>query len=485
MPRRERPRRRLVVAQRVLQRDRLPQRAHRRCGLAGARGKLAGEQPIGHGEDRLGRVDRPEHLLVRDRPQQRHERLVLRARLVELPRRRERHAAREPMRSGQELQILGRRRLREHLLPVSEADQRKPGRRPVVVDAGHLRFHRAQHLGGQAGGRLPRRADRLRGSSFHGCRGPEELEIVRDIHHRVEALGLRPFEVRPVGGDGPAVRLGSFLVAAGAHVDVGGHVHEMPRTGLERCEAPRRIERLLRVRRGFDRVDVEMVGPRVIGPPREHFLERGDDLGGPRLRLLILRPEVPRAKVHEGLGEQHRRIVVGRVLARQLPHRVGVTLVQRGAVGPWRVDVAARHGRDVVLLCRLPDGQLRLLHHLPGQLLALGVGGKVDVGPERERDAPQAHRALGVDLRAALEGADRLFVIEGIGEAQALIEILLRFRRRPDGALVGAQIIEERRGGLRGAKEQRSQDFRHIRVSPSRGARPRCAFHTSGRDRGR
>src|SRR5258707_67930 len=68
----------------------------------------------------------------------------------------------------------------------------------------------------------------------------------------------------------------------------------------------------------------------------------------------------------------------------------------------------------------------RGLECLGGLPLAIGIDVQIDVRPERERGAPVADRQIRVELRGALERADRGFMIEPVQVLHPLIEVLLR-----------------------------------------------------------
>ena len=71
----------------------------------------------------------------------------------------------------------------------------------------------------------------------------------------------------------------------------------------------------------------------------------------------------------------------------------------------------------------------RFLDVFVGRLGALAVHLEVvDVGPVRQRDTPERHRGARVEGRGALELADRLAVIEAVGQRQPLVEQPLRLR---------------------------------------------------------
>jgi len=69
--------------------------------------------------------------------------------------------------------------------------------------------------------------------------------------------------------------------------------------------------------------------------------------------------------------------------------------------------------QGLCLLHRLPaDTCTRLCHHR-----------HVVIGAERQADAPEAHRALEIELGGAGEGAGGIIMVEGPEEAHALVEI--------------------------------------------------------------
>jgi hypothetical protein len=79
------------------------------------------------------------------------------------------------------------------------------------------------------------------------------------------------------------------------------------------CQRPRRVaeaglkrsqhlDRLVgpgRVRRGFECVDVEVIGERMARCHGEHAIEFGDQPLGAGLRLAILRPQIPGPEFRE------------------------------------------------------------------------------------------------------------------------------------------------------------------------------------------
>ena len=257
---------------------------------------------------------------------------------------------------------------------------------------------------------------------------------MRDVHRVVAGIADRA-RVLLVGGDGAAVGLGGVVVAPDALIDVRRHVHEVAGARHHAADAIGRRQRLLRMRRGLDGVDVVVVGARMLRAAREHLLERRRDLLGARRRLAVGLPQAPRAQIHHRLGEQHLHVVVGGELLGDLAHGVGVGLVERGLRARCRRRRAAdrRSASDSAAMSAcstgdaVPSAARALAEQRERLLRAIGAGRLVVVGAEHERRAPEADRAGRIAARApAANERPRLFVVEGVGQAQPLIEAALR-----------------------------------------------------------
>ena len=146
-----------------------------------------------------------------------------------------------------------------------------------------------------------------------------------------------------------------------------------------------------------------------------------------RLRARGL-PVVPGLGVHGGLGKQGLDRIVAREALRRGLHRVRIGGVQRGAVGRGVGRVALLQSLDQAALAL---ARAVLQGHGPGQRgqgrrVGLGHHRHVDVRPQHEGLAPEAHRAVRVELLRRLEGTLRFGVVEAEGQTQALVEIGLR-----------------------------------------------------------
>jgi hypothetical protein len=206
--------------------------------------------------------------------------------------------------------------------------------------------------------------------------------------------------------------------------------------------------------RGFDRVDVEMVGAGMIGPALDRLLEQPQDLVGPRLRLAALLPVVPRMQVHQRLGQQHLGVGVVRMAGGQLAHRLGVGDVERRAVRRRSLGVAPAERLDVAALrrARLPGQRPRRLQVGPGFGHRLFRHRRVDVRPGHQGRAPEADRARRIEPRRLAERSFGGGMVEAVGKRQPLVEITpRRFVLRGDRvAPAGEARVERRRLHRRG-----------------------------------
>ena len=176
-------------------------------------------------------------------------------------------------------QIVGRRRLGEHLIPEAEAHLREQRREVHVLHhaahrriAHHVRVHlRADIVGG---------LQRVGAPAFEGRGRDEEVDVVRVvaglIHHvaRHRIAG----EVRLVGLDGVDVGHRRVVVSTGPQIDVSRHVHDVAGARHERRQLVGVLLGAARVGRRFDGVNVQMNRAGMVVLAREHRLERRDHL---------------------------------------------------------------------------------------------------------------------------------------------------------------------------------------------------------------
>ena len=260
-----------------------------------------------------------------------------------------------------EQELVGGRGLLEHLVPPAEAGERVVGDDAEAAEERQLLEHLVAHLGRG----LARGVDRELAPAVRGGGEPEEVDVVRVVGHRVEALGPALRDVVLVGGDRGLVGGRGVRVAAHALVDVRGHVHHVPRARHQLQQAVRRGLRLLR-RVRLHGVDVEVVRPGVVRVAGEHLLQVADDLGRLRVGPAVAQPVVPGPHVHERLRVDRGRVQVVGELLHDLAHRVRERSVGRGAVlrvarvplGD-RVDVRLLAGRGLPLQRRRPSSPPR------------------------------------------------------------------------------------------------------------------------------
>ena len=274
------------------------------------------------------------------------------------------------------------------------------------------------------------------------------MEVVNRIEpRRMTALDERLVGVRRVGvGDD------SVGVASHAHVDVGGHVHEVARARGEPGEPLGAGERSLGLERCLDGMNVEMAGADVVGIALLDALERGDDHLRSRARRAVGLPVVPGRQVHERVGVQRPHVVISGEVTPQIAGGGGVGRVQRAATPCCVGGVAGRNRFDQRALDRTcvgypgvgcAHGLEHLRHH--GR-----VHRDVDVGAVGERDTPVADRARRIEPRRFAERVDGFLVIEAVCEQQSLVEVALRQRDRgADRAMQLPEVLDQR-GGRRG-----------------------------------
>ena len=111
----------------------------------------------------------------------------------------------------------------------------------------------------------------------------------------------------------------------------------------------------------------------------------------------------------------------------------------------------------------------RLLHHLVGLRLLVGLHQRVDVGPQHERLTPIGHRQVGIETRRLAKRPACLGMIERVGEIEPLIHERLGLtvaRGYPEH--MRAQVLQARR--QRTARRLlRAPGFRVMHVAPRRG----------------
>jgi hypothetical protein len=135
-----------------------------------------------------------------------------------------------------------------------------------------------------------------------------------------------------VCGNRQLVRPNGIGVAADALINVGRHVHHVPRGRHERQQRICRLLRPLGCVGRFYQMDIKMQCARVFGIPGDHLFDQPDDLGCSCVGYTVTLPVAPRAQVHHGLDVQDRRVRVLRIALMDPAHRLGVRLIARTPV---------------------------------------------------------------------------------------------------------------------------------------------------------
>jgi len=304
------------------------------------------------------------------------------------------------------------------------------------------------------------------------------MVVVGIVAVLVEAGRPAILDVGLVFGHRVMVVLDHEVVLPRPHVDVRGHVDQVARARHQLGQPVGAGQRPFRRRGRLHHVNVEVAGARVVRVLRDGALQRRHHGAGVRAWPgAQVGPVVPGREIHQRLGVQRLHVGVVRVLFRQRRERPGVRRVERRAVGYRPGAVALRHRIDQFPLHRRGAGLER--HRPPdggiGRPVHGGVHGRVDVGPHGVGDSPPAHGAGRVGPGAFGVGADRFVVIEGVGEPEALVEVLLRLRR-PGGhlAVEGAEIAVERGGALGERRHPRHVMVLVVVLCPHPSRHPRC-----------
>ena len=366
------------------------------------------------------------HGLGRHRRRDRGHAVALGQRLALFPRRRQRDPARVVPHAGRVSQVRRRRRLAQDLVPLLEPRERVVGDRKPELHGRHL----PDRLGGDVIGEGARHPDRFHAPPLERHRRPGHVHVVDVVHHRVDAMRLLRLDVGVVDPDRLPVQLGRVAIAAHAHVDVGGHVDQMPGVGGQLREPPRGEESLSWMGRFLEGVDVEVIGPGVGWVLLQDPGQGGDGFLDSRLGLAVRGPPVPGPHVQERLGVDRGCVEIVGIFRGEIPHRVREGLVEGLEIRLGIAGIALRERFDPGAFARGRPGRPRagFPHFRERFLFARRIHREVHVGPEGEGDAPVCHGAGGIETRRLAEGADGLVVIEGVAEPEALVEILLRER---------------------------------------------------------
>lgn len=232
-----------------------------------------------------------------------------------------------------------------------------------------------------------------------------------------------------------------------------------------------------RVGRGFDGVDVAVVGAGLVGVAAAERFEDGADFEGVFGGLAVGGPELSGVEVHERFGVEDSGVEVVGVALHEGFHGGGARDDECFAVGggiirgprgqrtrfgpagwagssavgavparPVRFRVAAEEGFDVGAFAGGGVGEEArgAVDAPPGKGLTVGLGGLVVVGAEGLGDAPVGHGGSGVECGGGGEGAGGFVVFEAVADGETPLKELLG---RAGG---GAEAGEKGRGSSAG-----------------------------------
>jgi hypothetical protein len=166
---------------------------------------------------------------------------------------------------------------------------------------------------------------------------------------------------------------------------------------------------------------------------RKHGLDTANGPAGSPLRIPPGRvPIVPGLGIHVGFGGKDLDEIVVHELIRDARHRLRKGGIHRRPIGRplprvtnrHRLDERAFGSRNTLRLVK--RGTRRAI----GRVIVVRVHRRIDVGAERERFAPEAHRAIGIEFLGVPERAGGFAVIEAVQHSQSLVEIGLGLRVR-------------------------------------------------------
>ncbi len=225
--------------------------------------------------------------------------------------------------SGRVLQIVNWRGLFENCVPFAEASLGEIAR--WYLRHRHLTNSSDRHRGFE----IARDFRRAFAVAFHHVRRPQELNVVRVVHHGIHALGISRAKVKAVGLDSADVGIGGSVVVTDPKIDVRRHVHQVSGRGHQLAKPLCAGECASRIIRSFHRVDIVVIRADMAGILRDHTLERRDNFVGAGDRGAVRVPESPRMQVHHRFGEQRARVGIVRIPMRHVAHCVGIRLLKR------------------------------------------------------------------------------------------------------------------------------------------------------------
>ena len=125
------------------------------------------------------------------------------------------------------IQVGGRLRLCQNVIPLAELSQRQQRNGLEEFDPGKFFHHFQPHIVGD----LPGRIDGNGAASFHARGRPQEMNVMRVVGSGIEALGVTGGDVGLVNRGCQDIGPGCVVVASNPPVNVRRHVHQVSGTG--------------------------------------------------------------------------------------------------------------------------------------------------------------------------------------------------------------------------------------------------------------
>ena len=124
---------------------------------------------------------------------------------------------------------------------------------------------------------------------------------------------------------------------AHSRVDVRRHVREMAFRGRQLFQTRGTGQPALRMRRGFNGVNVIMICAEMIRVAFQNRFEQGHNLFSVLGRFAVGAPKMPRMQIHHALGVERCCVEIVRITRDQLAHRVFVSPVKCLKIDRWVV----------------------------------------------------------------------------------------------------------------------------------------------------
>ena len=159
---------------------------------------------------------------------------------------------------------------------------------------------------------------------------------------RIKALHTALSDVVLVGFDGTDIAFGSGRIPTNAHIDVRGHVNNVPRPGHQLLQPLGAPQGPLGSGGGFNGMDIVVIRPGVKRFSLEDGFEDRNKFHRARVRPTIPPPVVPGTKVHQGRSIEGGGIGIIRIALRKFPHRPRIGPIKRFPVRALLIGISFR-----------------------------------------------------------------------------------------------------------------------------------------------